>query len=68
MRRNRSTPPSKPSIEQLLEEHRRLEERISEIEKQASFSVEDEAEIRRLKKLKLQKKDAIYALERQAAS
>ena len=68
MRTTRSNGNVQPSIDQLLEEHRRLEARIAEIEKQASFSVEDEAEIRRLKKMKLRKKDAIEALRRQAVS
>lgn len=53
-------------IARLKEEHAQLEEAIQRIEQQASWSVSDEAEIRRLKKLKLRKKDLIAQLTRSA--
>ena len=55
-------------IERLRKEHRELDEAITKIEAQLYRSVADQTEIRRLKKLKLAKKDAIYQLERRRAT
>ena len=55
-------------LERLRQEHRELDEAITEIESQLYRSVADQTEIRRLKKLKLQKKDAMHFLMRSRAS
>ncbi len=51
----------------LREEHRELDSRIRELEGQSSHSVADETEIRKLKKLKLHKKDQIFQMEQHLA-
>lgn len=55
-------------LERLRKEHRELDEVIIKIESQLYRSVADQTEIRRLKKLKLQKKDAIHFLKSRRAS
>lgn len=46
-------------LTQLEEEHQEIHRQLDELETHLSFSQRDEGEIRRLKKLKLQKKDQI---------
>jgi hypothetical protein len=49
-------------IHQLEDKHQRLDEQLEALEHQTSWSVDEEAEIRRIKKLKLQTKDQIENL------
>ncbi len=55
-------------LERLRKEHQDLDETITRLESQVARSVADATEIRRLKKLKLLKKDAIHQLMRRQAS
>ena len=49
-------------IHQLETQHHQLDEQLESLEHQTSWSTDEEAEIRRLKKLKLQTKDRIATL------
>ncbi len=49
-------------ITQLRREHHELDERLHSLERKAWLSTEEEAEVHRLKKLKLAKKDRIQEL------
>ncbi|MGC4115609.1 MAG: YdcH family protein [Myxococcales bacterium] len=53
-------------LERLRLEHRALDEQIMDIERRSYLSPGEEAEVKRLKVLKLHKKDEIAALARQA--
>jgi len=67
MQQNVGPAEDKEIIFRLREEHRELDAQIRALEGQSSFSVSEENEIRRLKKLKLHKKDQIFQMERQVA-
>lgn len=53
-------------IHRLEDEHHELDEKLVRLEHQTSWSVDEETEIRRLKKLKLQTKDRIANLRQSA--
>lgn len=55
-------------LERLRKEHRELDEEIIKIESRPYISAADQMEIRRLKKIKLLKKDVIHALMKHQAS
>jgi hypothetical protein len=67
-RKSRNGELSADELEELRRQHEDLDAAIARLERQASHSVADEAEIRRLKKLKLQKKDKMQALMRRASA
>lgn len=46
-------------LERLRIEHRRLDEQVNQLESQRWLSPEEEAEVKRLKRLKLAKKDQL---------
>lgn len=54
----------KDRIEQLQREHRELDQRIHEIENHVALTPEEQAELPRLKKMKLAKKDQILVLSK----
>lgn len=66
--KSRNGVPDTEDLEDLRRQHQDLDAAIARLERQASHSVADEAEIRRLKKLKLQKKDKMHALMRRATA
>lgn len=49
-------------LERLAAEHRALKERVHELEQHLSLTSSEQIELARLKKLKLQTKDQLYAL------
>jgi hypothetical protein len=49
-------------IEKLRREHLKLDEKVSVLESQRWLTAQEEAEMKRLKKLKLAKKDQLEAL------
>jgi hypothetical protein len=49
-------------LQSLRDEHRSLDERINSLSSQAYLSPDDQIEIARLKKMKLRKKDEIFAV------
>ena len=53
-------------IEKLRREHGKLDGQLQELECRKFLTAEDEAEVRRLKKLKLAKKDALRQLQPEA--
>ena len=53
-------------LERLRREHRALDEQISVLQSRRHLTPAEEIEVKRLKRLKLYKKDAIAALSRQA--
>jgi uncharacterized protein YdcH (DUF465 family) len=53
-------------LEKLRKEHRALDEQIMDLERRRYLTPGEEAEVKRLKVLKLHKKDEIAALARQA--
>ena len=53
-------------LERLRHEHRALDEKIMDMEHRHFLSPVEEAEVKRLKRLKLYKKDEIAALARRA--
>lgn len=53
-------------LDRLRKEHRALDEQIIDMERRRYLSPGEEAEVKRLKVLKLHKKDEIAALARQA--
>ena len=54
--------PTEDLIHQLEDQHQHLDHQLDALEHQSSWSVDEEAEIRRIKKLKLQTKDRIVSL------
>ncbi len=54
--------PTEDLIHQLEDRHQQLDTQLDSLEHQSSWSVDEEAEIRRIKKLKLQTKDQIANL------
>jgi hypothetical protein len=56
------------TLNQLRKEHAELDGRLVELERKAWLSTAEEQEVRRLKKLKLLKKDQISMLERHAGT
>ena len=54
-------------IERLRREHRALDDQIIVMERRRFLTPNEETEVKRLKRLKLYKKDEIAALARQAA-
>jgi len=53
-------------LDRLRQEHRALDEQIMVIERRRWLTPVEEAEVKRLKRLKLHKKDEIAAMARQA--
>jgi uncharacterized protein YdcH (DUF465 family) len=51
-------------IEQLRREHHELDLKVGEIEQRAYLTAEEDAEVKRLKRLKLATKDMIFLLSR----
>lgn len=51
-------------IERLQKEHREIDRRIHEIERHVALTPEEQAELPRLKKLRLAKKDQLQVLGR----
>jgi uncharacterized protein YdcH (DUF465 family) len=51
-------------LERLQREHRELDQRIHEIETHVTLTPQEQAELPRLKKLKLAKKDQILVLSK----
>ncbi len=49
-------------IAELRREHEELDLRLSQLERRPHLSVAEETEVRRMKKLKLAKKDRLFAL------
>ncbi len=54
--------PSHPELAKYVEEHRMLEEKLEEFNKQVYLTPEEEVERKRLQKLKLAGKDKIEAI------
>jgi hypothetical protein len=54
-------------IADLRREHEELDGKLVQMVRRTHLSVAEEAEVRRLKKLKLAKKDRLYALSRSSA-
>ena len=54
------------SLERLRHEHRKLDQKVGELEAQRWLSPQDEAEVKRLKRLKLAKKDQLRNLGAEA--
>ena len=50
-------------LDRLLAEHRALDARVNELERQAHLTADEEREMHRLKKMKLAKKDQILGLQ-----
>ena len=55
-------------VDQLREEHRALEKRLDELNDHVYLTPAEQAEERRIKKLKLRRKDRIHQLERVLAA
>lgn len=51
-------------IEELRKEHHEIDLKVSDLERRAFLTSDEEAEVKRLKRLKLAKKDMIYVLTR----
>jgi hypothetical protein len=54
------------SIEQLKREHHEIDVQVAALEHRAFLTTEEDAELKRLKRLKLAKKDMIHVLTRQS--
>ena len=51
-------------IEQLKKEHHEIDLRVNDLERRSFLTADEDAEVKRLKRLKLAKKDMIYVLTR----
>ena len=52
-------------IDRLKAEHHEIDRQVAEIERRPFLTAEEDAELKRLKRLKLAKKDMIFVLSRQ---
>ena len=55
------------SIDQLKREHHEIDRQVTELERRPFLTADEEAEVKRLKRLKLAKKDMIFLLSRNVA-
>jgi hypothetical protein len=51
-------------IERLRREHHEIDEQVAELERRPFLTADEDAELKRLKRLKLSKKDMIFFLSR----
>jgi hypothetical protein len=52
------------AIERLRSEHHEIDQQVAELERRPFLTAEEDAEVKRLKRLKLAKKDMIFVLSR----